>query len=60
MHITLFTQSFKTICTNIIVLVGLISLISTMNFWVVCFAVIIVMINAYAASYRKKSGKKIR
>ena len=59
MHITLFTQSFKTICTNIIVLVGLISLISTMNFWVVCFAVIIVMINAYAASYRKKAERKL-
>lgn len=59
MHITLFAQSFKIICTNIIVLVGLISLISRMDFFVVCFAVIIVMINAYAASYRKKAERKL-
>ena len=35
MHITHFTQSFKTISSNIIVLIGLASLLFTMDFWIV-------------------------
>ena len=59
MHITYFTQSFKTICSNIIVLIGLASLLSTMDFWIVCVAFVIVLINSFAASYRKKAERRL-
>lgn len=59
MHITHFTQSFKTICSNFIVLIGLISLLATMDFWIVCVAFSIVIVNSFAASYRKKTERKL-
>ena len=59
MHITHFTQSFKTISSNIIVLIGLASLLVTMDFWIVCVAFLIVLVNSFAASYRKNAERKL-
>ena len=58
MHVTHFTQSFKTISSNIIVLIGLASLLVTMDFWIVCGAFLIVLVNSFAASYRKNAERK--
>lgn len=59
MHITHFTQSFKTVCSDVIILVGLLSLLVTMDFWVICAAFFIVIVNSFAASYRKKAERKM-
>ena len=59
MHITHFTQSFKTISSNIIVLIGLASLLFTMDFWIVCVAFLIVLVNSFATSYRKNAERKL-
>lgn len=59
MHITHFTQSFKIITSNIIVLIGLASLLVTMDFWIVCVALLIVLVNSFAASYKKNAERKL-
>ena len=54
MRVTTFTQVFKIVTTNIIVLIGLVAVLSTIDFWIILIALAIIFINTVSTAVQKK------
>lgn len=54
MRVTTFTQVFKIVTTNIIVLIGLVAVLSTIDFWIILIALAIIFVNTVSTAVQKK------
>lgn len=54
MRVTTFTQVFKIVATNIIVLIGVVAVLSTIDFWIILIALSIIFVNTVSTAVQKK------
>ena len=59
MRVTTFTQVFKIVATNVIVLIGLVAVLSAIDFWIILIALAIILVNTVSTAIQKKQEIKV-